>query len=141
MDMRFGTWNIRNLYREGSLMTVLRELSRYRLDLVGELEVRRESISTAPAGECTCFYGKGNENHEFGTGFVLHEKIVSTVKIIKFVNDRISYIVLRGHWYHIIVLNVHDPTVDKIDYVKDSFYEELERIFDKFPKYRMKILL
>jgi hypothetical protein len=25
--------------------------------------------------------------------------------------------------------------------VKDSFYEELERVFDKFPKYRMKILL
>jgi hypothetical protein len=25
--------------------------------------------------------------------------------------------------------------------VKDSFYEELERVFDKFPKYHMKILL
>jgi exonuclease III len=25
--------------------------------------------------------------------------------------------------------------------VKDSFYEELERAFEKFPKYRMKILL
>jgi hypothetical protein len=25
--------------------------------------------------------------------------------------------------------------------VKDSFYEELERLFDKFPKYHMKILL
>jgi hypothetical protein len=25
--------------------------------------------------------------------------------------------------------------------VKDSFYEELERVFDRFPKYHMKILL
>jgi hypothetical protein len=25
--------------------------------------------------------------------------------------------------------------------MKGSFYKELERIFDKFPKYRMKILL
>jgi exonuclease III len=25
--------------------------------------------------------------------------------------------------------------------VKDSFYEELERVLDKFPKYHMKILL
>jgi hypothetical protein len=32
-------------------------------------------------------------------------------------------------------------TEDKIDDAKDSFYEELERIFDKFPKYHMKILL
>jgi hypothetical protein len=28
MDMRFGMWNIRRFYRAGSLMTVLRELSR-----------------------------------------------------------------------------------------------------------------
>jgi hypothetical protein len=40
MDMRLETWNVRSLYRAGSLMTVLRELSRYRLDLVGAQEVR-----------------------------------------------------------------------------------------------------
>jgi exonuclease III len=52
-----------------------------------------------------------------------------------------SYIILRGHWCHIIVLNVLAPTEDKTDDVKDSFYEELERMFDKLHKYRMKILL
>jgi hypothetical protein len=29
MDTRFGLWNVRSLYRAGSLMTVSRELSRY----------------------------------------------------------------------------------------------------------------
>jgi endonuclease/exonuclease/phosphatase family metal-dependent hydrolase len=43
-------------------------------------------------------------------------------------------------WCHIIVLNVYAPTEDKTEDVKDS-YEELERVFDKFPKYHMKILL
>jgi hypothetical protein len=52
-----------------------------------------------------------------------------------------SYIILRGCWCHIIVLNVHAPTEDKTDGVKDSFYKELECVFDKFPKYYMKILL
>jgi exonuclease III len=52
-----------------------------------------------------------------------------------------SYIILRGRWCLIIVLNVHAPTEDKTDEVKDSFYEELERVFDRFPKYHMKILL
>jgi hypothetical protein len=52
-----------------------------------------------------------------------------------------SYIILRGHWCHIIALNVHAPTEDKTDDVKDSFFKELERVFDKFPKYHMKILL
>jgi exonuclease III len=59
MDMRFGTWNVRSLYRTGSLMTVSRELSRYRLDLVGVQEVRWEGSGTVPAGEFIFFYGKG----------------------------------------------------------------------------------
>jgi hypothetical protein len=50
-------------------------------------------------------------------------------------------LILRGCWFHIIVLNIHAPTEDKIDDVKASFYEELECVFDKFPKYHMKILL
>jgi hypothetical protein len=33
------------------------------------------------------------------------------------------------------------PTEDKIDDIKDKFYEELEQVFDKFPRYYMKILL
>jgi hypothetical protein len=43
------------------------------------------------------------------------------------------HIILRGRWCHIIVLNVHAPTEDKTDEVKDSFNEELERVFDRFP--------
>jgi hypothetical protein len=52
-----------------------------------------------------------------------------------------SYLILRGRWCHIIVLNVHGPTEDKTDDVKDSFCEELEHVFVKFLKYHTKILL
>jgi hypothetical protein len=52
-----------------------------------------------------------------------------------------SYIILRGRWCHIIVLNVHAPTENKTDDVKDGFYKELQRVFDIFSKYHMKFLL
>jgi hypothetical protein len=34
MDITFGTWNVRSLYRAGSLATVARETAKYKLDLV-----------------------------------------------------------------------------------------------------------
>jgi hypothetical protein len=53
----------------------------------------------------------------------------------------VSFIVLRGLWCNILVLNVHAPSEDKNDDSKDCFYEELEQVFDHFPRYRVKILL
>jgi hypothetical protein len=69
----------------------------------------------------------------------VHKGIVSTVKKVEFVNGRMSNIIPSGSWCHIIVLNVHAPTEVKIDSVKESLYEELERVFDKLPKNHTKI--
>jgi hypothetical protein len=52
-----------------------------------------------------------------------------------------SYIILRGGWCNIVVVNVHAPCDDKNDDVKDSFCEELGRVFDLFPMYDMKSFL
>jgi hypothetical protein len=93
------------------------------------------------AGEYTFFYGKGNENRELGTGFIVHKGIISAVNRVEIVSNSMSYIILKGRWCGIVVLNIYFPTEDKIDYMKDSFYKELERVFDKFPKYHTKILL
>jgi exonuclease III len=135
-------WNVRSLYRAGSLMTVAKELrvARYKLDLVGIQEVRWDKGGTVRAGDYNFCYGKGNENHQLGTGFFVHQRLAPAVKGVEFVSDRVSYIVMRGRWNNIIFLNVHAPSEEKSEELKDSFYEELEQVFDHFPKYHTKFL-
>jgi hypothetical protein len=48
---------------------------------------------------------------------------MSAVKRVEFISDRMSYIILRGGWCNIIVLNVHAATEDQIDDIKDRFYK------------------
>ena len=74
-----------------------------------------------------------------GTEFVLNHRIVSAVKTEELVSDRVSCIVLRGRRYNIFVWNVHAPSEEKRDDSKDTFYEELEQVFDHIPMYHMKI--
>jgi hypothetical protein len=58
---------------------------------------------------------------------------ISAVKRVEFVNDRMSYIILRGRWCDIIVLNVHAPTEDKSDDVKDRFYKKTRTGIQQIP--------
>ena len=87
-------------------MTVARELTRYKLDLVG-VHVRWDIVSTVRAGDFFS-YGKRNKNHKLGTDSFVHHRLVSAVKRVKFVSDGVSYTVLRGCWCNTIILNVHE---------------------------------
>lgn len=101
-------------------------------------QIRRVTLNQQAIIQFSC--ESGNDTHELGTGFLYIRRNISAVKKVGFVSDTMSYIILRGRWCDII-LNAHASTEDTPDKTKESFYEELEHVFNKFPTYHMKILL
>ena len=89
---------------------------------MGVQEVRWDKGVTVSAGDYTFFYGK-EKKIIWEQDFFVHHSIVSAVKTVELVSDRVSYRVLRGCWYNIIVLNVHAPSEEKSEDSKDSFYD------------------
>jgi hypothetical protein len=101
-------------------------------------EVTGDKRGSQPA-DYKFFYCNESINYHSETG-LLHQEVISAVKRVKFIRNRMSYIIIRRRLCDIIVLNVHETTEDKSDDMKNRFYEELESVLDQFPKYHMKIL-
>jgi hypothetical protein len=68
--MRLGAWNVRILYRTGSLTTAVTELTMYKQDLMGVQEVSWNKRGTVTGRGNILFHVKANENYWFGTGYL-----------------------------------------------------------------------
>jgi hypothetical protein len=62
-------------------VTVAKEISEYKLGLVGVQEVRGDKGCTEPAGEYTFSYGKGNESYELGAGCVYVRELYQQLSV------------------------------------------------------------
>jgi hypothetical protein len=94
-----------SLYRSWSLKAVARESGKYRLDLVGVQEVRWDK-GVLHKQSVPFFL----EKREWKSSFRDMIFCASAVKRVKFIIS----IVLRGHWWDAIVLNLHAPLRIKV---------------------------
>lgn len=90
-----------------------RELEKYNLysTEVG-LQVKWDKSGTEPTDDYTFLYANGNAHSHFRTGLFIYKENISAARRVDSVSDRMPYMALRGHWCHIIVLNVHAATED-----------------------------
>ena len=69
----FGTWNVRSLYKSGSLTAAARDLPRL---LMGVQEIRLGKGRTERAGDYIFIHGKAKANYKPRRVFFTHHRIV-----------------------------------------------------------------
>jgi hypothetical protein len=95
-------------------------------------EIRWENLGSVRTADYNIFYGKRNENYQLGRRYFVNHRILRAVKILELVSDMVYYVVLRGRWCNIFVMNVYAASEEKRDGSKDSFNKELEQVLNIF---------
>jgi hypothetical protein len=59
---------------------------------VGVQKISWYSVGTVRGGDYNFLYGKGNENCLLETGFFVHHRMLSAIKRVQFVSNKMLYI-------------------------------------------------
>lgn len=139
-DLTIGTWNVRFLYRPGTLTTTISCLEQYKLDITAIQEVRWEDSGSITSQGMTMLYSGGTK-HKRGVGFIVRDKIMSSIVNFKPINDRLCILEIKCKWYNVIMINCYAPMENKNDDIKTVFYDELEMLYDSLPNWKPKIVI
>lgn len=141
-DIHLATWNLRSLYAVGALQNTLAELKNYKIHIAAVQETRwlDSGMHTFPT-HTFYFSGSTNNKHEFGTGFFVDKKVDHTIIGFVPISKYICKIRLKTKTHKITLLNVHAPTEEQEDEVKESFYNELKSTINSIPSTDIKITL
>jgi len=73
--------------------------------------------------------------------FIVKESLLKLVKNFEAVDDRLCYLIIYGKPFNIRLINSYAPTGTADNDYKDSFYDNLERVYDLIPKNCIRILV
>jgi len=118
------------LYKEGATVNLVREVEKYKMKCVALQEVRWQDAGITMVPQTTIFNGKCKQAHRLGSGFVVLESIIHTVKEFRDVSPRISTLTLTTENFDLVLINVHTSTEDKDEIEKELFYATLEDVFN-----------
>ena len=138
--IKLGTWNVRSIFESGALTNIISISNKYDMEILALQETHLKGNEITELGKYTLFTS-GSENRRYGVGFLIKENI--RPKIIQFQpeNDRLCYITIKDEKQEMTIVNIHAPTEDKDEEVKDQYYEKLTELIEKIPTQNAIIII
>uniref|UniRef100_A0A8D8XYL8 Craniofacial development protein 2 n=1 Tax=Cacopsylla melanoneura TaxID=428564 RepID=A0A8D8XYL8_9HEMI len=137
-----ATWNVLTLKQPGKMQEVASEMAKYNIDLIALQEVRWQGNGRIDKPDFSLMYSGNEENTGlYGTGFLVNKSVRKSVMEYEAVNDRLCRLRLKGKFRNITIISAYAPTNSDDIFKKETFYEKLEEICQKVPKYDMLLVM
>ncbi|KAJ4450017.1 hypothetical protein ANN_01424 [Periplaneta americana] len=100
--MQMATWNVRSLLQPEASRALEQVLVKYKVDILALQEIRWRTMEVVKLKKYTLFNSGSKENRR-GTGFIVRNRIKSSVMGYRPVNDRICLLRMKGKFFNILV--------------------------------------
>jgi exonuclease III len=120
---------------------LIHALKVYNPDITALQEIQWKGVWKIQNPEGGLYYSCHEQQHIFGTGFLVGTRVKNKIIAFTPVDMRICTLRVKCKLYNISIINVYAPNEDKEDIEKELFYELLERTYENCPKNGLKIII
>ena len=133
--LHIGTWNVRTLLQPGKMQELAAELEKTTLEIVAIQETRWSKNGIINKKVYALFYsGSENQIGQAGTGFLVKKGTLQYIIDFSPINERICSLRVKGKYNNITLINAYAPTEEKDILMKEQFYDNLQKTFEKVAK-------
>jgi hypothetical protein len=142
ITLSVGTWNVRTIMDDYAVKLLVRELSRYRCDIVGIAETHRLGTEEMEEdGYKVVTSGNEAGDHRRGVVLVLSKTAQKALIGYNPISERIIMARFQAFIGELIVIQVYAPTADSSDKDINEFYDVLQMTMATLPSKACVVLM
>ena len=128
------TWNVRSLHQIGKTELLIREIQRFKWDIIGLCETRWTGNGTKCIDNFHIVFSGHNSLHVGGVGLVLSKGAHDSMINVNYVNNRIISARFKGLGFCLTLIQVYAPTAQSDECEIDEFYSLLQNELNRVDK-------
>jgi hypothetical protein len=137
--MDIGTWNVSTMLKTGKMQEIADQIVGSQIQIQ---EIRWRGYSLLKKDKYSIYYSCNPiPTGQARRGFIIQKPVMNKILGFEPISDRICKLRVKGKFHNITLINIYAPTEDKEEDIKEQFYEELQRVQDRVPKYDLTIIL